>query len=131
MLKQFDCSPECMRIIEEIKKENHFRSFRETLEHIILHYDNESDNRIAEAVLKKLEEQYLPKEQIKLSIQSAEQNSLILLDAINTMLIKQQLNVGIPVDIAPSPVISESRKRIKEKLIHSKQNADRKKRHIH
>ncbi|MDE6852042.1 MAG: hypothetical protein K2J67_06075 [Lachnospiraceae bacterium] len=82
--------------------------------------------KIAVAVRKELENNYLQKERIRWGVQTAEQNSIILLDAVNTLLTMMQADVCIPAEISPNKAVEQSQQRLKEKLAYFKQKkADR------
>ena len=85
------------------------------------------EQRIAVAVRKELEENYLSKERIRWGVQTAEQNSMVILDVLNTLLHKEKLSTCIDVDFAPSPVVEQSKERIKKRIHYIKQKSDERK----
>ncbi len=85
------------------------------------------EEKIAIAVRKELEENYLSKERIRWGVQTAEQNSMIILDVLNTLLHKEKLSTCIDIDFAPSPVIEQSKERIKRRIHYFKQKSDERK----
>ena len=85
------------------------------------------EEKIAIAVRKELEENYLSKERIRWGVQTAEQNSMIILDVLNTLLHKGKLSTCIDIDFAPSPVIEQSKERIKRRIHYFKQKSDERK----
>lgn len=85
------------------------------------------EEMIAIAVRKELEENYLSKERIRWGVQTAEQNSIVILDVLNTLLHKEKLSTCIDVDFAPSPVIEQSKERIKRRIHYFKQKSDERK----
>ena len=85
------------------------------------------EEKIAIAVRKELEENYLSKERIRWGVQTAEQNSMIILDVLNTLLHKEKLSTCIDIDFAPSPVIEQSKERIKRRTHYFKQKSDERK----
>ena len=85
------------------------------------------EQRIAVAVRKELEENYRSKERIRWGVQTAEQNSMVILDALNTLLHKEKLSTCIDVDFAPSPVVEQSKERIKKRIHYFKQKSDERK----
>ena len=85
------------------------------------------EQRIAVAVRKELEENYLSKERIRWGVQTAEQNSMVILDVLNTLLHKEKLSTCIDVDFAPSPVVEQSKERIKKRIHYFKQKSDERK----
>lgn len=90
----------------------------------LLHQDIQGN--IAVAVREELEKNYLPKERIRWGVQTAEQNSIILLDAVNTLLTMMKADVCIPAEISPNKAVEQSQQRLKEKLAYFKQKkADR------
>ena len=90
----------------------------------LLHQQEEE--KIAIAVREELEKNYLPKERIRWGVQTAEQNSIILLDAINTLLTIMKAEVCIPAELSPHKVVEQSKQRLKERLDYFKQKkADR------
>ena len=85
------------------------------------------EEKIAIAVRKELEENYLSKDRIRWGVQTAEQNSMIILDVLNTLLHKEKLSTCIDIDFAPSPVIEQSKERIKRRIHYFKQKSDERK----
>ena len=85
------------------------------------------EHRIAVAVRKQLEENYLSKERIQWGVQTTEQNSMVILDVLNTLLHKEKLSTCIDVDFAPSPVVEQSKERIKKRIHYFKQKSDERK----
>ena len=85
------------------------------------------EQRIAVAVRKELEENYLSKERIRWGVRTAEQNSMVILDVLNTLLHKEKLSTCIDVDFAPSPVVEQSKERIKKRIHYFKQKSDERK----
>lgn len=85
------------------------------------------EQRIAVAVRKELEENYLSKDRIRWGVQTAEQNSMVILDVLNTLLHKEKLSTCIDVDFAPSPVVEQSKERIKKRIHYFKQKSDERK----
>ena len=85
------------------------------------------EQRIAVAVRKELEENYLSKERIRWGVQTTEQNSMVILDVLNTLLHKEKLSTCIDVDFAPSPVVEQSKERIKKRIHYFKQKSDERK----
>ena len=71
-----------------------------------------------------MNDSYLSKERLKWSLQTAEQNSIILLDAVNTLLHNENLNTCITTDFLPNEVITQSKNNLKEKITHFKQKSD-------
>lgn len=83
---------------------------------------------IAKEVIKELEENYMKSERLKWATKVAEQNSIVLLDAMNTMLHMLKADTLISVEFAPHPIIRQSQQNIKSKIAHFKQKSDERKR---
>ena len=76
-----------------------------------------------------VEEKKDTSEKLLLAVQrNIEQNTNIILDVLNTLLVINDVNVCYPVSCEESPVIKQSRERGKEKKAHLKQQKDYKKR---
>lgn len=81
----------------------------------------------AVVIREELEKNYLPKERIRFGVQTAEQNSMVLLDAMNTLLHMLNAKGCISVEVAPHPVITQSRAAMKKRIAKAKQKSDEKK----
>lgn len=128
MKKTFDLSETTLQQIELIRVEKGFATTKQTLEFIIQSYPSINlEEAFADAVVRAMDKKYVSKERLRWSLQTAEQNTIVILDILNTYLLRNHIDKGIPVDVLPSPVIENSRNRIKEKLAHFKQQADDKK----
>ena len=128
MRKQFDLSDEAISVIRSVQEQHGFKSERLAVEYILQNFDTrEADEKIADAVVKKLDTDYIQRDRLKWSTQTAEQNSIILLDCLNTLLFSMNIQDIVPVDSAPSPVIRNSKTRIKERIAWFKQQSDERK----
>ena len=76
---------------------------------------------IAREVIREMEENYMKSERLKWATKTAEQNSVLLLDSINTILNALKVSKLISVDEQESPVIKESRKKLDKKIENRKQ----------
>lgn len=83
---------------------------------------------IAKAVVKEFEENYMKSERLKWATKTAEQNSIVLLDSVNTLLHMFKADALISAELAPSIVVQQSQKNIKEKIAYFKQKSDERKR---
>lgn len=122
--KLFYLSEENICRLKELQKELNMSSESQVINYLIGKAFDNSEEKIAQAVRKELEKNYLPKERIRWGVQTAEQNTILLLDAVNTLMHKEQLQTCIDVEFAPSPVIEQSRERLKEKISYFKQKSD-------
>lgn len=111
--------------LEEIKLENGFGTDSEAIAFLIV--SDDQIKRTAIAVREELEENYMKKERLNWATKTAEQNSIVLLDAVNTMLHMLKADACIPVELAAHPVVNQSQERIKEKIAHFKQKSDERK----
>ena len=93
----------------------------------LLQSDSVSKN-IAKAVVNEMEESYMKNERLKWATKIAEQNSIVLLDAMNTFLHMIKADALISVEFAPHPIIKKSKQNIKDKIAHFKQQSDERKR---
>ena len=76
---------------------------------------------IAREVIREMEENYMKSERLNWATKTAEQNSVLLLDSINTILNALKVSKLISVDEQESPVIKESRKKLDKKIENRKQ----------
>lgn len=119
-------SDEAAERLMEIKKTHNFKSDGQTVSFLIQKYDEEKED-IAVAVRKELEENYLPKERIRWGVQTAEQNSVMLLDAMNTLLWMLNAEKCFRADEIVHPVLKESKEEMKRKIAYFKQKSDERK----
>lgn len=123
MRKGIYLSEEDVGLLRQKKQELGLKSESAVISYL-LHQTEEK--KIAAAVREELEKNYLPKERIRWGVQTAEQNSIILLDALNTLLTMMKADVCIPAEISPNKVVEQSQQRLKEKIAYFKQKkADR------
>ena len=119
---------EDMNVILKVKQEQNFRSEKKALQYIIKKYqEQEETEHLLLNIYEKIQEQRKPYEdRIKWAATVAEQNTIILLDVMNTILEQEfpEIDSLIPVDVYESPVIAESRSIIKKKIQHFKQRKD-------
>ena len=126
MNKTISLTREEMAILKDLKKNYGFKSDSQTIS-FLLHQTKQEKREIAVLVRQELEENYLPKDRIKWGTKTAEQNSILLLDAINTLLHMLKAENCIPVEVAEHAVISQSRGRLKQKIAYFKQKSDERK----
>lgn len=111
-------------VLKNLKKELSFSSESQVINYLIQNAAKNLDERIAKAVVKEMNENYLSKERLKWSLQTAEQNSIIALDMLNTLMYQYKLEVCMTTDFAPHLVYSESKDNLKRKIAHFKQKSD-------
>ena len=120
-------SDEDIILLNAIKKKYGLRSDSQVISYL-LHKDELGNKEVAEAVRKELEEHYLSKERIRWGVQTAEQNSIVLMDAINSILWVMGVKNSYRVDELTHPVIKDSTEELKRKIAHFKQKSDERKR---
>jgi hypothetical protein len=126
MQKCLSLDEESIHLLKECKKKYALQNDSQVIS-FLLKKDLNEQKEFAKIIRQEFEENYLPKERIKWSTKVAEQNSIMLLDAINTLLCNMQLEKCIPAEIAPSPVIVESKKRMIDKIAYFKMKSDERK----
>lgn len=128
MNKHFELSEDELNIILMVKEEQGFRSEKKALQYILDQYkkDRELEYILLETYRKIEENQKAYRERLKWATTVAEQNSIILLDILNTLLLKKYSDVEelIPVDTFESPILTESKEIIKRKIHHFKEEKD-------
>lgn len=126
MKKDFYLSEEDYQMLKECRSQNGLRSDSQVLPFLLRQYQN-SRKEIVTDIRLELEQNYLPKERIRFGVQAAEQNSTVLLDAVNTLLHMFNAKDCIPVQVAPHPVITQSRAAVKKQIAKAKQRKDERK----
>ena len=115
-----------LQILKSLREEQGLKSDSQVVSYL-LKRSTQDKQEVAEAVRKELEKNYLPKERIRFGVQTAEQNSTVLLDAINTLLHMLNAKDCISVDVAPHPVITQSWIAVKRQIAKAKQRKDERK----
>ncbi len=110
--------------LEKFTEENGFSSNSNALSYLISHLDDNTEEKIAIAVREELDKKYMPKERLRWGVQTAEQNSIVILDAINTLLYMLDPETLMPADTVPHKIVKQSRGIIKERIAYLKQRSD-------
>lgn len=130
--KHFLLEQKELGILMRVKQEKGFSSETMTLKYILNEYDRMCDMEtfIKNAFHSVLHDKKQYTERLKWAATTAEQNSQIIVDVLNTLLLKQFKDIEdvIPVDVFEAPVIAESRENIKQKIHHFKQQKDERER---
>ena len=79
---------------------------------------------LAVVIRQELEKNYLPAQRIRWGVQTAEQNTILLLDAINSLLWLFNAKECFRTEQFMHPVIQESQDALKEKIAYFKQQSD-------
>ena len=119
-------SEEDVTLLNSIKKKYGFKSDGQTVSYLI-HKHEQGFEELAVAVRKELEENYLPKERIRWGVQTAEQNTIMMMDVLNTLLWLFNAKKCYRVGEITHPVIKESKDELKKKIAHFKQKSDERK----
>ena len=134
MNKLFVISDEDLELIKKTKEEHHLKNDSETLRYILKQYklsvkkENAEDEFIEKFLNAYQKKYYTLFERLRWASQTSEKNTTMLLDAINTMLIMNDMNDGVLVEAFISPVLEMSQTSYKEKIAHFKQMKDDRKR---
>ncbi|MBO5485047.1 MAG: hypothetical protein J6K58_06730 [Lachnospiraceae bacterium] len=126
MQKCIYLSEEDRELLKEYRQELGLHSDSQAISYLIRHSKKQNEE-LAVAIREELEKNYLPKERIKWATKVAEQNSIVLLDAMNTLMHMLKAETCISVELAPHPVVAQSQERIKEKIAYFKQKSDERK----
>ncbi len=133
--RNFYMSDETFDLLEKFARENAFSSNTSAIEYLIMHSQDNLEEKIAVAVREELDKKYMQKERLRWGLQTAEQNSIVILDAVNTLLYMFDPNINMqdmktlmPAETVPHPLIKQSRGIIKERIAYFKQKSDDRKR---
>lgn len=128
---------ELLEQLKGVMNEKGFSSMKETIEFIYSKYvqfinlENvikERDEKLADDLFARFIEKYHNYfVSLKCASSNMEKNSVLMLDAINTILMNEDYETCYPVDFIKSSVIEKSEERYKEKLSNLKQKKDNKK----
>ena len=130
MKKIFDLSEEEVALLDKVKEEKKLISQVSALRYILKSYEEKEDKRklIEEAISVYETEMKGFHERLKWSTTMSERNTIMLLDAVNTILFSQGVDNCIPIEDIEHPVLARSREILKKKLAHFKQQKDDRKR---
>lgn len=116
--------------IKKIKIEQHIKTDIGAIRFALEQYDikrtqEDAEQRIAKIVANNIMDQMYPySERLKWATRTAEQNSILLLDAMNSLLIHDNIVDCVPVDTIMSPVIQSSKEKMNERIAYFKQKKD-------
>ena len=132
MRKYLEVPEDNLEILQQVKLEQGLRTDSAAMNYIISEYDRlhkkekDADQKLEDFLNKLMNHRVMTR--IRFASETAEKNSIYLLDAINTMLQKEQIYDAVPLEMIPSPVIETSKELYKQKLDHFKQQAENRKR---
>lgn len=125
--KTFGITEKNLEILKRVKDEKGFTTDSQVINYLLAKEADPSEKQIAIAVREELEKNYIQSQRLRWSTQTAEQNSIIILDILNTWLQKNDIGDCISVEFAAAPVIQQSRSIIKERIAYFKQKSDERK----
>ena len=134
MNKIFVIEDKHINIINEVKAEKFLKNDSETLRFILEEYEKtvkkeKSEDEFIEKLLEAYHQKYYKLlERLRWASQTAEKNSTLLLDAVNTILLLNDISDGVMTDTFISPVLEMSENAYKEKIAYFKQMKDDRKR---
>lgn len=125
--KTFSISEDNYEMLKNIKEANDFSSESQVINYLLNKEKVNTVEQIAVAVREELEKNYIQKERIRWATQTAEQNSIVILDVLNTLCYKEQLEGCVSVEFRAHPVVAQARDILKEKIAYFKQKSDERK----
>lgn len=125
--KTFGLTEKNVEILKKIKDEKGFTTDSQVINYLLSKEEVPPEKQIAIAVREELEKNYIQPQRLRWSTQTAEQNSIIILDVLNTWLQKNDIGDCISVEFAAAPVIQQSKSIIKERIAYFKQKSDERK----
>lgn len=126
MRKCISLSEEDIELLEQYKQHNSIRTDSQAFSNMLRESKHFQKN-LAVTVREELESNYLNKERTKWATQTAEQNSILLLDAMNTLLHMFNAKDCISTEVAMHPVLKQSQDSMKKKIAYFKQKSDERK----
>lgn len=132
--KEYVLPEEIIESILKVKEEEGYKSEVAALIHIIKSYEEKkSITEEVRCISEEITDTMIQKnkawmERVRWATKTAEVNSQILIDAINTMLLIQGVKYCSHIEYDKSPVIEQSEAKIKERISHFKQEKDNRKR---
>lgn len=123
MRKCISISDHDLELLEHCKKENGLTSDSATISFLLNKHLTEKEE-LAVVIRQELEKNYLPAQRIRWGVQTAEQNTILLLDAINSLLWLFNAKECFRTEQFMHPVIQESQDALKEKIAYFKQQSD-------
>lgn len=130
MVKKYVVKQKHIDLVEQVKSDYGLKNDSAALRYIIEEYEKncqkkKENSELIEDFLEAYHQKYYALfDRLRWASQTAEMNSMILLDAINTMLVLQDVKEGVLTDTFMSPVLALSKSAYKEKIAHFKQKKD-------
>lgn len=124
--KHISLSEEDIKLLNQYKEQHGFHTDSQVFSCLLKEAQNDK-KQLAVLIREELEKSYIQKDRIKWATQTAEQNSIILMDVANTLLWLLNVKENLSVENAPHPVITQSRHALKKKIAYFKQKSDERK----
>lgn len=124
--KHYNLDEKEIQFLNTVREEYNLVSESAALHFVLEEYKKlrEEEVLISKAIKKHEEENIGLHERLRWSTRTSEQNTITILDILNTILLKNNITECVPVDVIESPVITTSKKQMKEKLAYFKQQKD-------
>lgn len=125
--KSYRIPDETERIIQEVMKEKYFSSENAALIYIVDEFEKRKSlaDEIADSLIER-DKKY--RERLRWATRTAEINSQMLLDAVNTILVSKDYEYCCFPEAYMSPVLQQSKENIERKIEHFKQEKDNRER---
>lgn len=134
--KKYVLDQEQLDLIQKVKEEKNLKNDSATLRYIITQYaaflqEEDRERLLIERMLNAYHEKYYALfERLKWASQTSEMNSTIILDAMNTFLISEDINEAILTNAVEAPVVNISKTAYKERIAYFKQKKDDRKNRV-
>lgn len=129
-LKHISISQEDAAVFEKVKTDQKLKTDAAVLKYLLNMYMENLDEDIRNQKLVDLFMETFSKnyyaffERLRWATRTSEENSIFLLDAVNTMLVNENIKDGVPVEVYTHPVIATAKENHKRKVEHFKQAKD-------
>lgn len=125
--KYYRLSDESVKKLHQIMEEKMIKTETAAIEFLIESYGG--DEELAEKIVDTLfERDKAFRERIRWATRTAETNTYMLLDGLNTILLDRGNEYCSHIEVTMSPVLKQSQDKIKERLAHFKQEKDNRER---
>lgn len=131
--KHYDIDEDVLHIIQKVKEEQGLKTEVAALSYIVRKHEDVKEDTISQKQMEELADIFLQKyseqyykffDRLRWATQTAEMNSIIMKDVLNTLLIRDRIEYCMLTDIETSPVIQTSMEYQKNKIEHFKQKKD-------
>lgn len=129
-LKHINISSDDVVVFEKVKSDQKLKTDAAVLKYLLNMYMEKMDEDIRNQKLVDMFMEAFSKnyyaffERLRWATRTSEENSIFLLDAVNTILVNDNIKDGVPVEVYMHPVIATSKANHKRKVEHFKQAKD-------